>query len=121
MKSLTKQEMFDRAYRGLASQKWKQSLNAYGSCVFNGPRGRHCAYGWIDRKIPSRYNEGVSIETLRNEGVGIARLLDEDGLRFASVLQTEHDAHDIPRDMRAAFVGLAKEHGLKIPRTRRTK
>jgi len=112
---LTKQEMFDRAYRGLSKQKWKQSKRG-DSCVYNGPNGTHCAYGWIDRKIPAKFNSDCSINTLYQEKIGVAATLDSEMILFACELQAAHDDGEGPREMRAGFVSLAKEHHLKLPR-----
>lgn len=117
MPKLTKQEMFDRAYRGLAGQKWRQSIRpGNDSCVYNGPNRTHCAFGWIDTKIPALYNSDTSIQMLHDAGVGVAAKLDAELLGFAAELQNAHDGADVPRDMRSAFKAIASEHGLKIPR-----
>lgn len=116
---LTKQIMFNRAYRGLARQKWKQCIGDNGECVYNGPRGTHCAYGWIDPKVPDLYNVSTSISTLRSDKIGVAASLTDDLFSFACDLQTEHDSGEVPRAMRAAFHAIAKQHNLKIPAVRK--
>ena len=119
MAKLTKQEMFDRAYRGLAKQRWRQCLSESDSeeCRYNGPSGMHCAWGHVDTRIPSS-REGVGVYRLARLKVGLAAqlLTDDDLMAFAEQIQYAHDGNPEPRVMREEFKGLAKEHGLKIPR-----
>ena len=46
IETATEQELFDTAVRGLASQKWKQSINVQKDCLLRGPNNRMCAIGW---------------------------------------------------------------------------
>lgn len=115
--SLTKQEMFDRAYRGLASQEWKQCLNANADgCIYKGSDGMRCAWGWVDRGIPEIHNEN-SLDHMRHAGVGVIYTLDADSYAFALNLQSAHDDYDSPNAMRNAFEDLASEYSLTIPVT----
>lgn len=122
MAKLTKQEMFDRAYRGLAKQRWRQCVSESDSdeCRYNGPNGMHCAWGHVDTRIP-KSREGVNVYRLANLKVGLAaQLLADDSLMvFAEQIQSAHDDNSEPRGMREEFKALAKEHGLKIPRLAR--
>lgn len=115
---LTKQEMFNRAYRGLYGQSWKRCVDEGGSCVYNGPNGTHCAWGHVDPSITKR-QEYRDITTLRRARTGLARTLDDDQFDFARELQSTHDESAEGPDMRQSLRMLAREHKLKIPTVRK--
>lgn len=112
---LTKQEMFDRAYRGLASQGWKRAADG-GRCLYLTDDGRRCAWGWIDPEATASV-EAMSIGDVRDlkyERVGLASSLDKEDLNFALDLQQEHDMstdRTLARNMRE----FAARHSLAIP------
>lgn len=109
---MTKQEMFDLAYRGLHSQGWRRCINSRGECVYT-EGCRHCAWGWVDNNIPPSALGGVN--SLRDEAVGLAALLNDDEVNFAMELQTAHDIDKPYQSMRERFDALARRHGLTIP------
>lgn len=100
---LTKQEMFDRAVRGLASQGFEQCTflpgsNGYmnSSCAYSYTRDdgfiMHCAWGWVDPEGTVSLLAGV--RTLRVNKCGLAAHLSEedtDPQGFAARLQRAHD------------------------------
>lgn len=108
---LTKQEMFDRAYRGLASQWWKRAFGPSG-CVYQTDDGRRCAWGWVDMSLDRSHRGGV--ERLRDRKVGLAGELPDDLFQFADELQVCHDAC-CNVDLHDHFDRLASDHGLTIP------
>ena len=111
---MTKQEMFNRAVRGLRSQGWEQAYsNERGSCVYETEDGKRCAYGWID---PSLGRETIgSVQTLCYRKIGLAAELDRIAILFAEELQMAHDTSKNSEHMRTKFVMLAEIHGLTWP------
>lgn len=109
--SLSKQEMFDRAYRGLASQRWAKSTNAMDGCVYAGRAGRRCAWGWVDTSLERRHYGNV--RDLHDEGIGVAADMGHDEIVFALELQSCHDQAD--DNMRIDLERFAKLHNLTIP------
>lgn len=105
------QWMFDRAYRGLASQDFRQCRSPSGACVYHH-EGRHCAWGWVDPKGTSG-NPAGTVHVLHSHGIGIAARLDKAGLRFAAELQAAHDSNI--SCMRDAFDMFAERWGLVVP------
>jgi hypothetical protein len=109
---LTKQEMFDRAYRGLASQGWRAALSG-SACAYVGMEGMRCAWGWVDLSL-TEIHRGT-VEDLRNAKIGLAANLDFDDLAFASDLQRCHDESKDGDGMRSDFNAMALRYGLTIP------
>ena len=94
---LSRQEMFERAVRGLASQNWEQCVYGHGlsrSCVYfiPGDVPKRCAWGWVDPEGTQRDNGSVHL--LRVNGIGLAAELDMEGESFAMALQNAHDGWD---------------------------
>lgn len=124
---MTRQEMFNRAVRGLASQGWRQS--GYKVYPYDGARHRvtkcaytanyndsicHCAWGWVDPDIPFSHNY-VALGVLHCEGIGVAGSLSLEDLEWASRLQACHDSQVCPENMRASFQEFALQCGLTWP------
>ena len=119
---LTKQEMFDRAYIGLASQGFEQCTTSLGTCIYTSNDGsKHCAWGWVDPaawaltavSVPSF---GASLDSLISARIGIAADLYENGLyTLASALQGAHDSANSADDMKVKFRQLAQDFNLTIP------
>jgi hypothetical protein len=93
---LSKQEMFDMAVRGLASQDWQRCWHDSCGCVYSF-KGKHCAWGWVDTSIQV-YSYGT-VEQLRRNKIGVAADLDDEHLIFALQLQSAHDKAEIPEEM----------------------
>jgi len=123
----SRQEMFNRAWRGLEAQGWQGSVvaKAYGGsrCVYNGPDGRRCAWGHVDpegTRDPGIDVDGNAVMALHTNGIGLAALLTEADALFALRLQRAHDGSSLgfgpgARDLRKAMTLFAESEGLTIP------
>lgn len=110
---LTKQDMFDRAVRGLRAQGWRRSFNPEVSrCSYKAPDGKRCAWGHVD---PSLDDVSGTVYDLRKLQIGLAAGLDDPALRFATLLQQCHDGAICPEYMEERFRQVAKEHALTWP------
>lgn len=111
--TLTRQEIFDTAYRGLEAQGFKQSLNGSG-CSYRGDDGRKCAIGHI---IPDeRYNsdmEGIAADNLADKCLNdLIAISDYD---FIWRLQRCHDGSYEPKAMQECLRELADGYDLTVP------
>jgi hypothetical protein len=93
---MTKQEVFDIAVRGLASQKFTRIVGPKNGCQYNGPDGKHCALGWVilAGHVEISPNEnGTGAEDLLFDRRNILDLFDEinDVGHFLQELQNCHD------------------------------
>ena len=112
-KKLTKQEAFDKAVRGLASQGWERSVDVSGLwpvCSYRGPGGRRCAIGWLISDELAEDREGCAVREfdyseLPTEPNGRLLLLD---------MQNAHDAYCKNTGMRERFVLLGEKHDLDL-------
>lgn len=109
---LTRQEMFDRAVRGLASQGWK-ACESGSHCAYTNDQGHHCAWGWVDTSLAEK--QRGSVVDLRKTKVGLAAGLSDKDLKFAQELQVAHDTAIGEVDMREKFATLSRRHGLVWP------
>lgn len=126
---MTKQEMFDRAWRGLSAQQWRKSeipedeseifedeipdSDGKYTCLYNGGNGRRCGWGHIDPiGTADPKCEGKTVGELAKLGIGIAAELNKEMLTFAKSIQS---AHDLDGDMRRRMRAIAVTHDLVIP------
>jgi len=108
---MTKQEVFDTAVRGLASQGWRQSKNGKW-CAYRGREGRRCAAGWL---FPDSVCEGYNVESAISE----FRLSElDEHVTFIVDMQEIHDGCRNPEIMCEAFRNLAEAHSLTWPQDR---
>lgn len=105
----TRQQIFDTAYRGLASQGFRKSA-AKGRCLYRGPNGRKCAIGWC---IPDDVKFDEATYTL-NKALDDAGISQDDDW-FCCELQTVHDSARSPDDMKGSLADFADEYDLTIP------
>lgn len=108
---LTRQEMFDRAWRGLASQGWRRAA-AGSRCAYLTADGCRCAWGWVDPEGTA--DQLGTVRDLHTEGIGIAARLSHEDLIFAATLQSAHDLSSddaLQEDMRQ----FAFQRGLTVP------
>lgn len=114
----SRQEMFDRAVRGLHSQDWIPSIIA-GYCAYLDPdTGRRCAWGWVDQSIPSDVMGTVG--DLMDDGIGIAGMAGfYEVWRFAQDLQRAHDrtsaANEYKGKLWKSMRDFGQEYGLSWP------
>lgn len=123
---MTKQEAFDIAVRGLASQGFRRCLSEAGACVYNATRDdgqeMHCAAGWITAgiDIPLDLNSGHGIQALADRVPEVADRIgakaydgDATGLYYFLVrLQEVHDLSSIPQQMVEQLHYLGRTEGL---------
>lgn len=104
----SRQEIFDRVVRGLASQGWQQSIDGGGCCVYKDQSGRRCAAGWLIPKGHILENTFLSWTRLVEAGriTNGHRVLIEN-------LQSIHDHHG--HRMQTAMAKYAEREGLKWP------
>ena len=127
---MTKQEMFDRAWRGLKVQGFARAVRMTTVeertlpngrlepeaeiCCYLDSNGNRCAWGHVDPEGTAT-NPAMTVTDLRVHRIGIAASLTDDGVEFARELQRAHDAPysaiGVERDMRQ----VAEKHGLTIP------
>ncbi len=108
------QELFDRAWNGLAAQKWRKATTGRGlTCVYLAANGDRCAWGHADPEGTAGQIAGVG--SLRVDGVGIAGHLDDRGFHFATMLQRAHDACQIDESMADRLRAVAKAFDLTVP------
>lgn len=138
---LTRQEMFDRAWKGLKAQGWTPAYNhAHSRCEYLTGSGKRCAWGHVDPEgtealsligfaslgilyITDRVEKDPEI---RRVAPLTAALADDAGLRdFAADLQNAHDTVAMNNDsqpddyvraeLQRAMHLFAEAHGLTIP------
>lgn len=112
LSNMSMQDIFDKAYLGLAKQGFRQSLDSV-SCRYNGPNGTHCAIGHLGH-IPPAY-EGDSVRQLIDAGLIEGWEYDAELRRFLVRLQSCHDRSHIPANMQVALEALAHDYSLTIP------
>lgn len=118
--SKNRQQIFNEAYLGLASQGFVRSIAAETDlgaplCMYRGFGGRKCAVGWC---IPdSAYTE--ELEGIVTDNVLAAAGIDEDDRAFVADLQMVHDLSSQPTEMRRRLEDFARENGLTIPEGRK--
>lgn len=108
----TRQEMFDRAVRGLRSQGFAR-CTLHNMCSYDDGQGHHCAWGWVDRGIPS--GAAGSVMTLKKSNIGIAALLSDKDLDLAQALQNAHDLAEHPADLESRLRAFGEKYGLVWP------
>lgn len=126
MSELTKQDMLNRAVRGLRSQNWVKCADfdenrEETQCRYVHPKDStmRCAWGWVDTKLTVNDNAVGSVYDLRDRGIGVAASFSNgdpwnDTLPFAYAMQLAHDrAND--GDMEQRFRALAQRHSLVFP------
>ncbi len=114
------QEMFDRAVRGLASQRFARATNYAEVCLYRKEMSdgsiRHCAWGWVDPDGTADADAiGGNVYDLARAGIGLTALLSEADLLFAWQLQRCHDLARSPDRMQERFRELALQWDLSVP------
>ena len=115
---MTEQEAFDKVVRGLASQGFRRSfddnptITGVGSCVYNGPEGRHCAAGWLLEGIPLDAGENKTYIQVLIHRADVRERLQGLSPDFLDRLQCAHDAGKTPSDMVDRLRAFAKNWDL---------
>lgn len=113
--TLTRQQVFDKAYIGLAAQGFQQSMDTERNCRYRSYGGLKCAIGHcIPDELYDSEMEGKSIE----EGfiaVFLPGFLADHDNTFLKDLQICHDEADEPRDMEGQLRNFAEQWGLTVP------
>lgn len=117
--AMTRQQIFNTAYHGLAAQGFQRSMRENGfGCAYRGADGRRCALGYLipdavydpewdsDHKSMSAYM--LSSENITNE-------ICEGNQRFLIDLQTVHDDSLTPQTMKRELGAFAARHNLTVP------
>ena len=109
IETATKQEIFDAAVRGLASQGWQRSMSRDGRCMYRGAFGRRCAVGWcIDEDEYNPEMEGSSV----SDFFDVTECLR---VRFLDTVQNAHDCHAKTQDMLSEFIAVSQRFKLTWP------
>jgi hypothetical protein len=112
-----KQDAFNRAVSGLASQGFQRSTRSVSNwCAYRGDGGKRCAVGWL---IPDgAYSSKIEGDSASQEDVLDALkvpLDDADAIFFLGRLQKAHDNAPTPDVMRERLIRLALNECLTIP------
>jgi len=117
-----RQKAFNKAYIGLAKQKFEQSLdeNTY-DCLYRGPNGLKCAIGHIisdeyyndDMEYLIPFN--VPVKEAVEKSLNMENLKESD-LDFLCLLQECHDEYDGPVMMQEALELFADDYDLEVPK-----
>lgn len=108
---MTKQEMFDKAVRGLRSQQWQVCVDDAG-CSYDNGRNEHCAWGWVDE---ATWGKTGTVMSMRKGNIGIAPKLSPDALNFAMKMQRTHDCSASGSMLEDTFRALGNTHDLVWP------
>lgn len=116
---LTRQEMFDRAVRGLRSQGWRPArVPDTNLCLYktevDGVLCR-CAWGWVDPEATANPNVEGTLWDLNTDGVGLAAELNIDDLEWARRLQQAHDASQNSSELQRSMHIFGTESHLTWP------
>lgn len=110
MKLPTRQEMFNRAAKGLRKQGFLRSMDVE-SCIYDDGEGRRCAWGHVDKSLTKK-DGAASVYVLRRRGRGLAGHLLPEDVGFAATLQDAHDHALSPNEMRQGLFQFAKQYSL---------
>lgn len=132
---MTKQEVFDIVYKGLAAQGWVRSISNDGGCAYRGNEGRKCAAGYLfsdadlekmepiviahrywDSCVPeAQVKADVNCKTSSGHIIQHVRHDLAEHITFISRLQAAHDQSRTAEYMKRQFDRIAVDQGLTIP------
>lgn len=117
---LTKQEIFDNAYRGLAAQGWRKGASETQDCRFrirdrNSGEVLKCAIGHSipDDKYKSSMERFGPQFALEMAGI---KLADDVTVDWLQELQNEHDGSLGSDSLQQNLKDFARQHKLKVPK-----
>lgn len=118
---MTKQEMFDKAVKGLASQGFEKCWDG-DTCKYKKGKSR-CAVGWL---LPEKLKsiDGQNRTRIESIDCDVLGLIDSykvptfisDNDDFLDGLQCAHDESDDPANMVLRLKEFAATHDLEIPK-----
>jgi hypothetical protein len=115
---MTRQQMFNTAYHGLAAQGFlassREMMGGRIACAYRGNGGARCAIGYLISDETAADWEGVGLLGIDNDAFVAAGFNNEDRL-FLSALQSVHDESVSPEDMLRRIRRFAKIYGLTVP------
>lgn len=115
---MTRQQMFNTAYHGLAAQGFERSTSRNGGsgCAYRGADNRRCALGYL---IPdSAYNPGwdeTGASAWDLTEANATPVICRKNQDFLEDLQDVHDGALTPDAMRTRLAEFAERWGLTIP------
>jgi hypothetical protein len=123
---MTRQQMFNTAYHGLAAQGFQRSVDANNGCRYRGDEGRRCAIGYLISDEIAAKVEGF---TVCSNVPGVVECLKAAGIAPADFefLRELQEAHDIslsfrdrtvdtsPAAVKANVENVARKYGLTVP------
>lgn len=110
--------MFDRAFIGLRNQGFKQAVVADENgmnrrCVYLNADGCRCAWGHVDKNLDGTIE--ATVPDLWRQRIGIAGRLTEEDMKWATLLQREHDKFYGTVPMEQRLRDFAAKFGLTVP------
>jgi hypothetical protein len=92
---MTRQQMFNTAYHGLAAQGFQRSVDGNNGCRYRGDKGLRCAIGYLISDEIAAKLEGFAV---CSNAPGVVECLKAAGIAPADVgfLRELQEAHDIP-------------------------
>lgn len=112
---MNNQEVFDKAYLGLKSQGFQQSINEHGKCVYRSKGKHRCAIGHcIPDNLYKPDIEGTCATFMVSMLDYQTLFSDVDGY-FLDDLQNIHDEYKDPEMMELKLKEFAKKHDLTVP------
>jgi hypothetical protein len=124
----TMQKLYEKAFLGLQSQGWEQSLLPGSKAICLYVSGcKRCAVGWlldtapINQKLEEDFVGPVSelVKKVNSAKDALQRQIggecSGDDLDFLERMQRYHDEAESPAEMERNFVFLARFYGLTVP------
>lgn len=113
---MTRQEMFEKAVRGLSKQGWVQAKDGK-FCTYQDKAGRRCAWGHVDLSLNSAH---PPIGLLWEDRLGLFKDIKDSEesykvYRFGKTMQHTHDESKSPEGMLRDFRNLAERCSLTWP------
>lgn len=111
---MSKQEIFDTVYLGLASQGFERSINLENDkCMYRDNEGRKCAAGWL---IPDEdYDPKMDTQGIVTRVDYFKEKYDLDTLIFIGDLQRSHDCFDTSEKVKTSLIRKANNYDLTVP------
>lgn len=114
--TMTNQEAFNKAVRGLAAQGFQRAMQCAYTCAYRDGEGRRCAVGHLlsDEELAVEGNSQpvYELQTPFEEGGSLNGL---DSMVLEN-LQGAHDTSTTPIDMKSRLVEFAIRYELELPR-----